>query len=102
MPDRMDRHLITLANFYQLRGQRQIAEDVYRQVLDKLDKDQSTNSVNFNLVMALNLYGRSLLADPVSREEANEYLKQSEALSRQMPFWYDSIDCIYLSEFNMD
>lgn len=70
-------------------------------MLDKLDKDHSTNSVNFSLVMALNLLGRILLADPLSREEANAYLRQSETLSRQMPFWYDSIDCIYLSEFNL-
>ena len=70
-------------------------------MLDKLDKDPSTNSVNFSLVMALNLLGRILLADPLSREEANAYLRQSETLSRQMPFWYDSIDCIYLSEFNL-
>ena len=52
-----------LALFYATRDKKMIAEGLYRQVLDKLDYDNSSASINYNLVMALNFYGRMLLTN---------------------------------------
>jgi len=101
-PDNIDRHLIMLALFYATRDKRMIAEGLYRQVLDRLEYDTSSASINYNLVMALNFYGRMLLANPKRESEAKEYLKQSETLGRSLPHWYDKLDNIYMPGFDLD
>ena len=64
--------------------------------------DQSNVSVNYNLMMALNFYGRLLLQNPQRQSEAHNYLKQSELLAQQIPYWYDKIDNIYMPGFDLD
>ena len=65
-----------LALFYATRDKKMVAEGLYRQVLDKLEFDKSSKSVCYNLVMALNFYGRMLLGqNPKRRHEAEDYLK---------------------------
>lgn len=92
-----------LALFYATRDKKMMAEGLYRQVLDKLDFDKSSKSINYNLVMALNFYGRMLLNhNPKRKHEAEDYLRQSEALAEMMPYWYDKMDNIHLSEFDLD
>jgi len=44
-------------------------------VLDKLDHDKKTSALNYNLVMALNFYGRMLMANPKRQKEAQDYIK---------------------------
>jgi hypothetical protein len=102
MPDQIDRHLIMLGLFYASREKRMMAEGLYRQVLDKLEYDKSTQSVSYNLVMALNFYGRMLMFNPKREKEAKDYILQSELLAKSMPFWYDKIDNIYTTEFDLD
>lgn len=74
-PKDIERHLIMLGLFYATRDKKMMAEGLYRRVLDTLDHDKSTMSVNYNLVMALNFYGRMLLANPKRATEANDYLR---------------------------
>ena len=64
MPEDIDRHLIMLALFYATRDKKMMAEGLYRQVLDKLNHDKNNSTLNYNLVMALNFYGRMLMANP--------------------------------------
>jgi hypothetical protein len=53
--------------------------------------------------MALNFYGRMLLGHNEKRkQEAEDYLRQSEALAEMMPYWYDKMDNIHLSEFDLE
>lgn len=102
-PEKIDRHLIMLALFYASRDKKMVAEGLYRQVLDKLEFDKSSKSINYNLVMALNFYGRMLLGHNIKRKnEAEDYLRQSEALAEMMPYWYDKMDNIHISEFDLD
>jgi hypothetical protein len=53
-------------------------------------------------MMALNFYGRLLLQNPQRQSEAHNYLKQSELLAQQIPYWYDKIDNIYMPGFDLD
>ena len=71
-------------------------------MLDNLDHDKTSASINYNLVMALNFYGRMLLQNPKRESEAKEYLKQSETLAESMPRWYDKMDNIYMPKFDLD
>jgi hypothetical protein len=65
-----------LALFYATRDKKMMAEGLYRQVLDKLDFDKSSKSISYNLVMALNFYGRMLLNhNPKRKNEAEDYLR---------------------------
>jgi hypothetical protein len=100
--ENMDRHLIMLALFYATRDKKMMAEGIYRQVLDRLNFDKSSASISYNLVMALNFYGRMLLANEKRKSEAEDYIKQSEIIAQRMPYWYDKIDNIYLSSFDLD
>ena len=52
--------------------------------------------------MALNFYGRMLMANPKRAREAQDYIKQSEQIAQDMPFWYDKLDNIYLPKFDLD
>ena len=69
-PENIDRHLIMLALFYANNNKKMMAEGLYRQVLDKLGSDKKTSALNYNLVMALNFYGRMLMANPKREREA--------------------------------
>jgi hypothetical protein len=71
-------------------------------VLEKFDREQSTKAVSYNLVMALNFYGRLLISDKSRQKDASQYFKQSEILAEMMPFWYDRIDSLYLTDFKLD
>jgi hypothetical protein len=55
-----------------------------------------------NLVMALSVYGRVILGDPKRIEEGKRCLKQSEAIAKRLPFWYDQIENVYLLPFNIE
>ena len=88
--------------FYTSLNQHALAEELFRKVLTKLEEDKSSESISFNVVMALNFYGRLLVGNPKREREAGEYLKQSELMAMRIPFWYDKIDSIYLPEFNLD
>ena len=79
-----------------------MAEGLYRQVLDKLGHDKKHATLNYNLCMALNFYGRMLMANPKRAREAQDYIKQSEQIAQDMPFWYDKLDNIYLPKFDLD
>ena len=102
MPQSIDRQLIMLALFYSSRDKHMMAEGLYRQVLDKLEHDKSTQAVSYNLVMALNFYGKLLVQKGNRISEAQQYLQQSEQLAQQLPFWYDKIDSIYMPDFDLD
>ena len=91
-----------LALFYATRDKKMMAEGLYRQVLDKLDHDKKQAALSYNLVMALNFYGRMLVSNPDRAREAQDYIKQSEQIAEKMPFWYDKIDNIYLPKFDLD
>lgn len=91
-----------LGLFYASREKRMMAEGLYREVLDKLDHDTSNQAVSYNLVMALNFYGRMLLFNPKRKREAQEYLTQAEEIAKMMPYWYDKLDSIYMPEFELD
>ena len=95
-PEEIDRHLIMLALFYATRDKKMMAEGLYRQVLDKLEHEKKQSALSYNLVMALNFYGRMLMANPKRQREAQDYIKQSEQLAADMPHWYDKLDNIYL------
>lgn len=77
-PEEIERHLIMLALFYATRDKKMMAEGLYRQVLDQLEYDKENSSLSYNLVMALNFYGRMLMANPKRQREAQDYIKQSE------------------------
>ena len=77
-PEEIERHLIMLALFYATRDKKMMAEGLYRQVLDQLEHDKENSSLSYNLVMALNFYGRMLMANPKRQREAQDYIKQSE------------------------
>ena len=79
-----------------------IAEGLYRQVLDKLGHDKQASALNYNLVMALNFYGRMLMSNEKRHSEAQDYLKQSEQIAKDMPYWYDKMDNIYLPQFDLE
>ena len=65
-----------LALYYATQNKRILAEGLYRQVLDKLGHDKQASSLNYNLAMALNFYGRLLMASDEKRlSEAQDYLK---------------------------
>ena len=76
--DNIERHLIMLALFYATRDKRMMAEGLYRQVLEKLNHEKKDAILSYNLVMALNFYGRMLMGFEKRRSEAQSYLKQSE------------------------
>lgn len=80
MPESMDRQLITVAMFNASHGELKVAEELLEQVLQKAENDKSTDAVSYNLVLALNLYGRVLSQNPKRKGEAMDYLKQAEAL----------------------
>ena len=67
-----------LGLFYATRDKKMMAEGLYRQVLDKLGHEKKTATLNYNLVMVLNFYGRMLMANPKRVPEAQDYIKQSE------------------------
>ncbi len=71
-------------------------------MLDKLGHDKPGSALNYNLCMALNFYGRMLMANPKRHSEAQGYIKQSEQIAEAMPFWYDKMDNIYLPNFDLD
>jgi hypothetical protein len=52
--------------------------------------------------MALNIYASIIMLEPSRRKEALSYFKQSETLSQRIPYWYDSIESIYLPDFQLD
>jgi len=52
--------------------------------------------------MALSVYGRVILGDPKRIEEGKRCLKQSEAIAKRLPFWYDQIENVYLLPFNIE
>jgi hypothetical protein len=91
-----------LGLFYSTQRKKMMSEGLYRQVLDKLDFEKDTIQPSYNLVMALNFYGRMLLDNPKRTNEANSYLKQSEELSARMPYWYDKIDSIYMAKWDLE
>ena len=64
-----------LALFYATRDKKMMAEGLYRQVLNKLDHDKESANLNYNLCMALNFYGRMLMANPKRHSEAQSYIK---------------------------
>ena len=101
-PETIERHLIMLALFYATRDKRMMAEGLYRQVLDTLEYDKKTAKLNYNLVMALNFYGRMLMANPKRQKEAQGYIKQSEQIVQGMPYWYDKLDNIFLPSFDLE
>ena len=69
------------ALFYTTREKRMMSEGLFRQVLDTYNYGQPNQKANYNLVMALNFYGRMLLdSNPRRATEANEYLEQSEKI----------------------
>ena len=91
-----------LALFYATRDKKMMAEGLYRQVLDKLNHDKESAALSYNLVMALNFYGRMLMANPKRHREAQDYIKQSEQIAEKMPYWYDKIDNLYVTPFDLD
>jgi len=55
----------------------------------------------FSLVMAKNMYGRLLIRDPKRKEAGVLHLQQSESLARNMPHWWDHLDHIIVSDFDL-
>lgn len=74
-----------------------MAEGLYGQALEKM-KDQNS----YTKVMGMNLYGRLLMKNRMREQEATKWLKASEQLGAQLPFWYDKIEHLYLPEFDLD
>mmetsp|Transcript_28863 Transcript_28863/g.27758 ORF Transcript_28863/g.27758 Transcript_28863/m.27758 type:complete len:100 (+) Transcript_28863:1065-1364(+) len=94
----IDRHLLILGLFYATNNKAMTAEGLYRQALDKMREETS-----YNKAMGLNLYGRLILKHHEKREqEATKFLKASEEMMRQLPYWYDKMSYIFLPEFDLD
>jgi len=64
------RHLIIFSLFYSQLGQTMYAEGLYRNAIEML-KSNVTKNINYNLVFAMNMYGRLLLRQPNREKEAN-------------------------------
>ena len=60
-PEEIEKHLILLALFYASKNNFGIADSLYRQAIEKMEKE---NDKCYSLVMAKNLYGRLLMRDP--------------------------------------
>lgn len=69
-----------------------LAEGLFRSNLEQLKDDSYTK------MMGLNLYGQMLLKLDRRGSEATKYLKESEEISRTIPFWWDKIDSVMLPE----
>jgi hypothetical protein len=68
------RHLIIFSLFYSQLGQTMYAEGLYRKSIEML-KNNLLNNMNYNLVFAMNMYGRLLLRQPNREKEANGNIK---------------------------
>ena len=61
------------------------------------------NEINYTKVMGMNCLGRLILRHHPKREnEALSLLKLSEDVAAQLPYWYDSLEYIYVPEFDLD
>lgn len=88
--------------FYTTREKRMMAEGLYRQVIDFYGYGKPGQQNNYNLVMALNFYGRMLLdSNPRRKSEAEEYLNQSEVIQSKLAPWQDKIDNVYMPHFEL-
>lgn len=56
-----------MALFYASKNQLKVAEDLIVQVLEKIKNDRSSEAISYNLVMALNYYGKIMMANPARR-----------------------------------
>lgn len=63
------RHLIIFSLFYSQLGQTMYAEGLYRKSIEML-KNNMLNNMNYNLVFAMNMYGRLILRQPSREKEA--------------------------------
>jgi len=64
------RHLIIFSLFYSQLGQTMLAEGLYRKSIEML-KTNLLNNMNYNLVFAMNMYGRLLMRQPKREKEAS-------------------------------
>eukprot|EP00347_Sterkiella_histriomuscorum_P014449 403360823 len=96
-PQHMDRHLILLGLFYASNGKLVTAQDIYSQALDKMRDD-----VSYTKVMGMNLYGRMLMKNKETQEEAGKYLRLSEKAGAMLPYWYYKIEQLYIPEFDLE
>jgi hypothetical protein len=58
--------------------------------------------MNYNIVFAMNMYGRLLLRNQKREKEANELLEESEKLAGKMPFWYNRMCKIHYFDFDFN
>lgn len=75
-----------------------MAEGLYNQALEKL----SQQPPSYTYVMALNLYGRLIMKNRMREHEAAKILKKSEQIGKQLPYWYDKIEHLYIPDFDME
>ena len=97
-PDQMDRQLILLGLHYASQGETKTAEYIYLEAIHKLEREENRC---FSLVMAKNLYARMLLRDKQRQEEAYMHLQQADSLARNLPFWWDSLEHVIISDFDI-
>ena len=98
-PDQMDRQLILLGLHYASQGQTKDAEYIYQEAIRKLEAEGNRC---FSLVMAKHLYGRLLIRDKSRQDLARTHLQQSEGLAAQLPFWWEKLDHVVLSGWELD
>jgi hypothetical protein len=58
--------------------------------------------MNYNLVFAMNMYGRLLLRQDKREKEGNEMIEKSEKLALSIPFWYNQLSKIRVLDFDFD
>ena len=56
---------------------------------------------SYNLLMAKNLYGR-LMLKLKKEEEAMKHLRDSENLAKQIPFWWNHLEHLYIDDFDLN
>jgi hypothetical protein len=78
-------------------GQTLIAEGLYRKAIDILKSSQ-----NYNLALALNMYGRLISSDKKRLNEAENLLKESEKIIQSLPFWYNNLVKIKYLDFDFN
>ena len=52
--------------------------------------------------MALTFYGNMLInSNEKRKEEAEEYMRDSDQISAQLPAWHDKLDNMYMPKFEL-
>lgn len=95
-PDKLDKQLVLLGLFYSTMNKTKQAEGIFKQAIVKMKRK---NQIDYKLMMAYNLLGRMLMRTPGREMDGVEYVKESEGLREAIPYWWDTLEVLYLRDF---